>query len=141
MASGRGRLGPAEVFDAEALGALEGLKHAVSAPEDAQLCKTHVCLDNLAAAQCLVGRPSDSSQAVFAESRNIARTHRVHEKWCPGHEDIAGNRADALAKPGALLDTRVLPPCQGQFVQHQRKHWHREPRSCCDRCLPDGLSR
>ncbi|RKL21541.1 hypothetical protein BFJ72_g14827 [Fusarium proliferatum] len=63
---GRGRLGPAEVFDAEAIGALEGLKAALNLREVATQ-NIYICLDNLAAATCLRGTPSDSSQDVFLE--------------------------------------------------------------------------
>ncbi|XP_044720060.1 Endonuclease/exonuclease/phosphatase [Hirsutella rhossiliensis] len=65
----KGRLGPAEVFDAEAKGALEGLKAAVSLPETDRI---FVCLDNLATATCLRGTPSDSSQEVFLEFQSLA---------------------------------------------------------------------
>ena len=57
---GSGRLGPAEVFDAEATGALEGLKAALNLRELATQ-NIYICLDNLAAATCLRGTPSDSS--------------------------------------------------------------------------------
>ncbi|KJZ69554.1 hypothetical protein HIM_11047 [Hirsutella minnesotensis 3608] len=86
--SGKGRLGPAEVFDAEAKGALEGLKAAVSFSETDRI---FVCLDNLAAATCLRGTPSDSSQEVFLQFQAIAREHGAVEE------------ADALAKAGASL--------------------------------------
>ncbi|PCD22248.1 hypothetical protein AU210_016038 [Fusarium oxysporum f. sp. radicis-cucumerinum] len=54
---GSGRLGPAEVFDAEATGALEGLKAALNL-RDAATQNIFICLDNLAAATCLreIGR-------------------------------------------------------------------------------------
>ncbi|XP_044716540.1 reverse transcriptase [Hirsutella rhossiliensis] len=67
--SGKGRLGTAEVFDAEAKGALEGLKAAVSLPETDRI---FVCLDNLATATCLRGTPNDSSQEVFLEFQSLA---------------------------------------------------------------------
>ncbi|SCO77346.1 uncharacterized protein FRV6_01558 [Fusarium oxysporum] len=57
---GSGRLGPAEVFDAEATGALEGLKAALNLQGSAAQT-IFICLDNLAAATCLRGTPSDSS--------------------------------------------------------------------------------
>ncbi|TVY74420.1 hypothetical protein Focb16_v004649 [Fusarium oxysporum f. sp. cubense] len=60
ICDGSGRLGPAEVFDAEATGALEGLKAALNLLESAAR-DIIVCLDNLAAATCLRGTPSDSS--------------------------------------------------------------------------------
>jgi hypothetical protein len=57
---GSGRLGPAEVFDAEATGALEGLKAALYLQESATR-DIFICLDNLAAAICLRGILLDSS--------------------------------------------------------------------------------
>ncbi|KJZ68556.1 hypothetical protein HIM_12052 [Hirsutella minnesotensis 3608] len=54
--SGSGRLGPAEVFDAEGQGALEGLKAALSLRDTDRV---FVCLDNFATARCLRGTPSD----------------------------------------------------------------------------------
>ncbi|KID96113.1 hypothetical protein MAJ_07954, partial [Metarhizium majus ARSEF 297] len=56
---GSGRLGPAEVFDAEANGALKGLRATVG-PLQATAKEIVVCLDNLAAATGLRGTPSDS---------------------------------------------------------------------------------
>ncbi|KAG6990204.1 hypothetical protein BFJ63_vAg18125 [Fusarium oxysporum f. sp. narcissi] len=52
ISDGSGRLGPAEVFDAEATGALEGLKAALNLRELATQ-NIYICLDNLAAATCL----------------------------------------------------------------------------------------
>ncbi|KFG83505.1 hypothetical protein MANI_024888 [Metarhizium anisopliae] len=96
-----GRLGPAEVFDAEAKGALEGLKAALRLPQSATQ-RIVVCLDNIAAAKCLRGKPSDSSQRVFLTFQALAKTHRKTEvRWIPGHTDIPGNeQADILAKTG-----------------------------------------
>jgi hypothetical protein len=57
---------PAEVFDAEATGALEGLKAALNLWEVVSQ-NIFICLDNLTAAKCLWGTPSDSSQDIFLE--------------------------------------------------------------------------
>ncbi|KAM4062397.1 RNase H domain-containing protein [Hirsutella rhossiliensis] len=97
--SGCGRLGPAEVFDAEAKGALEGLRAALSLPRSQRVV---VCLDNIAAATCLRGMPADSSQDVFLEFQALATAHGATEvRWIPGHTSIPGNeQADALAKAG-----------------------------------------
>ncbi|KAK4077618.1 hypothetical protein Purlil1_12256 [Purpureocillium lilacinum] len=96
---GNGRLGPAEVFDAEAKGALEGLRAALSLHEPERI---DVCLDNLAVATCLQGAPSDSSQKEFLEFQTLAAEHGATEiRWIPGHTYIPGNeQADALAKAG-----------------------------------------
>ncbi|KAJ6437109.1 reverse transcriptase [Purpureocillium lavendulum] len=98
-----GRLGPAEVFDAEAKGALEGLRAALGLAGPRQIV---VCLDNLAAATCLRGTPADSSQEVFLEFQALATTNGATEvRWIiPGHTNIAGNeQADALAKAATSL--------------------------------------
>ncbi|KID83219.1 reverse transcriptase [Metarhizium guizhouense ARSEF 977] len=101
VCQGAGRLGPAEVFDAEAKGALEGLKAALRLTQSATQ-RIVVCLDNIAAAKCLRGKPSDSSQRVFLTFQALAKTHRKTEvRWIPGHTKIPGNeQADILAKTG-----------------------------------------
>ncbi|XP_044715189.1 endonuclease-reverse transcriptase domain-containing protein [Hirsutella rhossiliensis] len=86
-------------FDAEAKGALEGLRAALSLPRSQRVV---VCLDNIAAATCLRGMPADSSQDVFLEFQALATAHGATEvRWIPGHTSIPGNeQADALAKAG-----------------------------------------
>ncbi|KAF6515167.1 hypothetical protein HZS61_005073 [Fusarium oxysporum f. sp. conglutinans] len=101
---GSGRLGPAEVFDAEATGALEGLKAALNLRESASQ-NIFICLDNLAAATCLRGTPSDSSQDVFLEFQALAASHGATQvRWVPGYTNIPGNeQADKLAKAASSL--------------------------------------
>jgi hypothetical protein len=100
---GCGRLGPAEVFDAEATGALRGLQAALLVPRSPDL-QIVVCLDNITAASCLQGKPSDSSQDVFIEFQALAAAHDATSvRWVPGHTKIPGNEeADGLAKAGCL---------------------------------------
>lgn len=101
---GSGRLGPAEVFDAEATGALEGLKVALDLPGSATQ-DIIVCLDKLAGASCLRGTPSDSSQEVSLEFQTLAALHGVARVlWIPGYVNIPGNeQADTLAKAASSL--------------------------------------
>ncbi|RKK57277.1 hypothetical protein BFJ69_g17540, partial [Fusarium oxysporum] len=101
---GSGRLGPAEVFDAEATGALEGFKAALNLRESATQ-NIFICLDNLAAATCLQGTPSDSSQHIFLEFQALVTSQgAVQVRWVPGHTDIPGNeQADKLAKAASSL--------------------------------------
>ncbi|KAL9563791.1 hypothetical protein ACKAV7_012033 [Fusarium commune] len=101
---GSGRLGPAEVFDAEATGALQGLKAALNLQESVSR-NIIICLDNLAAATCLRGTPSDSLQDVFLEFQALAALHGATQvRWVPGHTDIPGNeQADKLAKAASSL--------------------------------------
>ncbi|PNP58795.1 hypothetical protein FNYG_15012 [Fusarium nygamai] len=88
----------------EATGALEGLKAAINLRELATQ-NIYICLDNLAAATCLRGTPSDSSQDAFLEFQALATSHgAIQVRWVPGHSDIPGNeQADKLAKAASLL--------------------------------------
>jgi ribonuclease HI len=126
--SGSGRLGPAEVFDAEAKGALEGLRAALSIQE-APRNDVVVCLDNLAAVACLRGNPSDSSQDVFLDFQSLAKSHGATEvRWVPGHTDIPGNeQADVLAKAGTILPE---PPDQTPTLAYLRSKNRRMPSVC-----------
>lgn len=94
---GWGTIPKGEVFDAEAVGAMEALKASL----EIQAPQYYVCLDNQAVLQCLGGQPSDPSQDAL-EFRRLAQSNTVSAKWSPGHTDIPGNEAaDKLAKTGA----------------------------------------
>lgn len=94
---GSGALRRVEVFDAEARGALEGLKAALAARTD-PAHHVHVLLDNQSVVNCLRGRPADSSQEVFLTFQELAATQGASVRWIPGHKGIQGNDdADALA--------------------------------------------
>jgi ribonuclease HI len=125
VCSGPGRLGPAEVFDAEATGALEGLKAALNLPESSN--NITVCLDNLAAATCLQGTPSDSSQEKFLSFQDLATSHgATHVRWIPGHTNIRGNeQADILAKAGCALPE---PPDAVPTLAYLRRVAKQRPR-------------
>ncbi|KAJ0128294.1 Uncharacterized protein HZ326_28607 [Fusarium oxysporum f. sp. albedinis] len=125
---GSGRLGPAEVFDAEAAGALEGLKAALNLQESSSQ-DIFICLDNLAAATCLRGTPSDSSQEVFLEFQALAVSHGATKiRWVPGHANIPGNeQADKLAKAASSLPepegaTMQYPPAGNTHLPVSKKN-------------------
>ncbi|KFG81439.1 putative reverse transcriptase [Metarhizium anisopliae] len=121
VCQGAGRLGPAEVFDAEAKGALEGLKAALRLIQSTTQ-RIVVCLDNIAAAKCLRGKPSDSSQRVFLTFQALAKTHRKTEvRWIPGHTKIPGNeQADILAKTGCPTRARRRSPNTGLLAKDRQ---------------------
>lgn len=96
-------------IDAEANGALGGLKAALDtlSPSRGPIV---VYLDNLAAAGCLQGTHSDSSQDVFLELQALTETRGAIEiRWVPGHTNIPGKEeADALAEEGcSMLPSRT----------------------------------
>ena len=70
-------MGPSEVFDAEATGALEGLRAALRLGDTTS--NVVVCTDNLSVASCLRGNPADSLQDKFTRFQELASSHgNVH---------------------------------------------------------------
>jgi ribonuclease HI len=120
--TGYGALERAEVFDAEAVAALQGLKAAIQLTAE----KIHICIDNTAVLWCLHGRPSDSSQATFLEFKDLARQHgHVSLRWAPGHMEIEGNEmADKLAKKGCEEEAPDTPPTLS-YAKRQLKRANR----------------
>jgi len=118
-------LGPSEVFDAEATGALEGLRAALRLGDTRSAVV--VCTDNLAVASCLRGNPADSSQDKFTKFQELATSHgNVQVRWIPGHTNIPGNEeADGLAKAGCL---QPEPPEAMPSLAHLRRLARQESR-------------
>jgi ribonuclease HI len=130
------RMGAAEVFDAEATGALEGLERALSLVHEQE--DIHVCLDNTSAIAAFQGRHAESSQAVFLRFKELAQAHgRVTIRWCPGHQGIKGNElADEIAKAACKQQQTLNIPATLAAVRRRAKEasrrlpqlWWREHR-------------
>ncbi|KAI8648851.1 Endo/exonuclease/phosphatase domain-containing protein [Fusarium sp. Ph1] len=127
IAEGKGRLGRAGVFDAEARGALDGLVRAVTiTPKEAPIA---VCLDNTSAADCLAGRPSDSSQEVFLAFQRIARNRgRIAPKKAAAYRNHSEIHPRWLSSTGLLRPSPAIRSRDGG-------------RTICPRATADSASR
>lgn len=124
----------AEVFDAEAIGALEGARWALTSPGAKLANDLWVFLDNLEVALRLLSPFTGSSQRVFAEFQELARQWplrgrllhtlpgTIRIRWTPGHLNILGNEeADKAAKEGATLPYPTQPYCTLASLQRLAK--------------------
>lgn len=124
-----------EVFDAEAAGALAGLKAALTCYHAGYSSNLHILLDNQEAALQLQGSPGGSSQQTFLDFQNLAAswpsrsTHlpgvapgQVFVHWIPGHSGIRGNEmADQQASLGAMHPgSPPSPPTPVRFAWARR---------------------
>ncbi|KAI0994422.1 hypothetical protein K3495_g13760 [Podosphaera aphanis] len=112
-----GAAGADAVYDSEIIGALAGLKAAVTAASTHLASSIHVILDNQEAARRLLdATPPKTSQQEILEFRHLASQWpsrrilpttapgKVRMMWSPGHVGILGNElADKLAGEVARL--------------------------------------
>ncbi|KAK1973786.1 hypothetical protein LZ30DRAFT_550569, partial [Colletotrichum cereale] len=80
VAQGCGRLGLAEVFDAEAEGARIGLRRALLTAQGQPI---HICIDNTSVIQGIRGEAPDTSQAAVLEIQAAARIYNIRTHWAP----------------------------------------------------------
>ena len=105
IAEGNGSVNSlSHVFDAEAIGAWNGLSHAIRLPPEVSQSRLWLCIDSTSVIRCIRSNASSSSQWAFLNCHEAMRTHNVGVRWAPGHTGIEGNEAaDKLANLGALI--------------------------------------
>jgi ribonuclease HI len=111
VATGKGGVSPsAHVFDAEAIGAFRGLRHALTLfPEVSDRGQIWSCIDSTSVIWGLRGTAPDSAQWAFLSYQKLMDREKVQVKWCPGHMGIEGNEvADKLAKEGSQLPPQSI---------------------------------
>ncbi len=98
-----------EVYDAEVIAMLEGLKQALRSPMARVAPGIHICLDNLGVARNAGYIPKSSSQKVFRQFKDLAEGwlqtgKELIVQWIPDHAGIEGNE---LADQGAKKYAKV----------------------------------
>ncbi|CBF89628.1 uncharacterized protein ANIA_00368 [Aspergillus nidulans FGSC A4] len=139
VSKGHGPAGPrTEVYDAEIMGAVEGLRTALGQPCVGYSTQLVILLDNLAAASLLASyRPTPHRHglsetfsqlaAQWMESPSILTMQwkPLQVRWIPGHSGIAGNElADKLAKLGSSIYSPDIPPSPA-YLRQEAKQWLR----------------
>lgn len=107
VATGQGSLNAlSHVFDAEAIGACRGLKHALqlSLPSQREIV---LCIDSTSVIWGIRGAAPASSQWAFLQIHGAMEAYNVKTRWAPGHMKIVGNE---LA--GQLADNEAKDPHQ-----------------------------
>jgi ribonuclease HI len=125
VTKGHGPAGPrTEVYDAEIMGAVEGLRAALRQTCVGYSTQLVILLDNLAAASLLASyRPTPhrhglsesfgqlATQWLEAPSSLTMPRKPLQVRWIPGHSGISGNElADKLAKLGSSIHSPSIPP-------------------------------
>jgi ribonuclease HI len=153
VTKGHGPAGPRiEVYDAEIMGAVEGLRAALEQPCIGYSTHLVILLDNLAAASLLTGyRPtphrhglSESFSQLAAQWMEAPSTLTMPRKplqvrWIPGHSGIAGNElADKLAKLRSFIYSPNIPPSPAYLQQEAKILLRKDTYTVYDRKAPQA---
>ncbi|KAI1508106.1 Exo-endo-phos-2 multi-domain protein [Pyrenophora tritici-repentis] len=141
VATGQGSLNAlSHVFDAEAIGACRGLKHALqlSLPSQREIV---LCIDSTSVIWGIRGAAPASSQWAFLQIHGAMEAYSVKTRWAPGHMKIVGNElADQLADneakdPHQPYGMAASPTRSGirtvgrRLLEHTRDTWWKDKSS------------
>ena len=118
-----------EIYDAETIAMLEGLKQALSSLMARVANGIHICLDNLGVARKSSLIPEGSSQETFKQFRSLAKGwlqagETMTVQWIPNHAVIKGNElADKEAKKQAKLPPSTERKHHQTLSSAKRKIW------------------